>query len=425
MAVLLCAYILLNCCFSRAVHGQNETHWPSNIAHPQKQNNKTDIYIGTYFSLGGNWEGGGVIPAVEMAFEHINAKEDVLSDYNLRMVWNDTRCETGMATRVFFDQIYHSPQKLMVLGPPCSTGSQAMAETAVHWNLVILSYSAASSALSNRERYPTYFRTYLPDTALNPARVRLMKDFGWTRVATIHENYELFSLAIDNLLTLMKENNITAIKSESFSENPKNQIENLKKDDAKIIVANTYARMARRVFCEAYKQGMTGPEYVWFIIGWFGPKWWEVDDPYVDCTIEELKAAVEGSRYISSESLQLSTSEELTVAGITAREYEQELRERMEWPENRDYIWNEVAPYAYDAAWAIALTLDKAASTLEKRPLSGDAFRRLEDFTYDDKEMSQLFFDFLSQADFLGVSPAAKTTIQSGTLIATFYILPE
>ncbi|XP_006822137.1 gamma-aminobutyric acid type B receptor subunit 2-like, partial [Saccoglossus kowalevskii] len=267
-----------------------------------------------------------------------------------------------------------------------------------------LSYSAASSALSNREQYPTFFRTYLPDAAYNPARIRLMRDFGWTRVATIHENHDLFSLAIDNLLTLMKENNITAIKSESFSGNPKNQIENLKKDDAKIIVGNMYEDMARRVFCEAYKQDMTGPEYVWFLIGWYGPRWWEVNDPYVDCTLEELKAAVEGSQYIATESLQLSTSEELTIAGITAAEYEQELRERMEWPENQNYVWNGLAPYGYDAAWAIALMLDKAAANLKTKSLVDGTIRRLEDFTYDDKDMSQLFFDLLSQTDFRGVS---------------------
>ena len=66
-----------------------------------------------------------------------------------------------------------------------------------------MSYSAASSALSNREKYPYFYRTYMPDAAVNPARVRLMKDFGWQRVATIHYNHELFSLVSSTLYDLI------------------------------------------------------------------------------------------------------------------------------------------------------------------------------------------------------------------------------
>ena len=57
-----------------------------------------------------------------------------------------------------------------------------------------VSYSAASSALSNRVVFPYFYRTYMPDPMLNRARVRLIKEFGWQRIATIHENQDLFSL---------------------------------------------------------------------------------------------------------------------------------------------------------------------------------------------------------------------------------------
>ena len=59
-----------------------------------------------------------------------------------------------------------------------------------------MSYAASSSALSNRKVYPYFYRTYMPDAMFNPSRERLMRDFNWTRVATIHENHELFSLVI-------------------------------------------------------------------------------------------------------------------------------------------------------------------------------------------------------------------------------------
>ncbi len=53
--------------------------------------NKTRLYLGGFFSLGGVWDGSGILPAVEMALDHINERQDVLPEYELRMVWNDTQ----------------------------------------------------------------------------------------------------------------------------------------------------------------------------------------------------------------------------------------------------------------------------------------------------------------------------------------------
>ncbi|XP_022091351.1 uncharacterized protein LOC110979652 isoform X2 [Acanthaster planci] len=319
-----------------------------------RRNNKTAIYLSAYFTFGGGWDGSGILPACQMALEHINSRPDILAGYDLRMIWNDTQ----------------------------------------------MSYAAASSALSNRKKFPFFYRTYMPDAMYNPARIRLMREYGWKRVATIHENHELFSLAIDNLLTLLKEANITIISSESFSEDPQNQIENLKNQDAKIIIGNMYEDKARRVFCEAYRHGMTGADHVWMIIGWYRENWWMDKDPNIKCSALEMKLAVEGVQYFSTESLQLSTSTEPTIAGITPAEYQSLLRNRMEWPENRGYTWNSLSPYGYDAVWAIALALNKSVEVLKSERYG----RRLEDFTYDDREMAELFFKLLNETEFTGVS---------------------
>ncbi len=49
------------------------------------------LYLSAYFTLGGAWDGSGILPAVEMALDHINENADVLPGYELKMVWNDTR----------------------------------------------------------------------------------------------------------------------------------------------------------------------------------------------------------------------------------------------------------------------------------------------------------------------------------------------
>ena len=56
-----------------------------------------------------------------------------------------------------------------------------------------LAYGSSSPALSNRERFPTFFRTHPSATLHNPTRVRIFQKFKWRRIATIQETQEVFS----------------------------------------------------------------------------------------------------------------------------------------------------------------------------------------------------------------------------------------
>ena len=53
---------------------------------------KIPLYIGGFFDMGtnGNWDGSGILPAVEMALEHVNERRGLLDDYELRMEWADS-----------------------------------------------------------------------------------------------------------------------------------------------------------------------------------------------------------------------------------------------------------------------------------------------------------------------------------------------
>ena len=59
-----------------------------------------------------------------------------------------------------------------------------------------LSYASSSPILSDRKRFPNFFRLAGPDQQQNPAKIALMKKFDWNKVATINQALELFSLVI-------------------------------------------------------------------------------------------------------------------------------------------------------------------------------------------------------------------------------------
>lgn len=56
---------------------------------------KSPLYVGTLFPMtsehNDGWTGGnGILPAAQMAFDHVNSA-GLLNDYELRMIWNDTK----------------------------------------------------------------------------------------------------------------------------------------------------------------------------------------------------------------------------------------------------------------------------------------------------------------------------------------------
>ena len=85
------------------------------------------------------------------------------------------------------------------------------------------------------------------------------------------------------------------------------------------------------------------------------------------------------------------------------------LRERMKRSEYGNVIWNDYSSFAYDAAWAVALALNKTVETLKTTRFQDGLFRRLEDFTYDDQQMAEMILDALNSTSFDGVSVRHKT----------------
>ena len=88
----------------------------------------------------------------------------------------------------------------------------------------------------------------------------------------------------------------------------------------------------------------------------------------------------------------------------TTEELVSQLEERFKWPENEAYKFHEYGTFGYDAAWAVALMLNKSVEVLKEKVFSNGEKRRLQDFNYDDSEMAQLFLDMLNETSFDGMS---------------------
>ncbi|XP_070531823.1 gamma-aminobutyric acid type B receptor subunit 1-like isoform X2 [Ptychodera flava] len=353
------------------------------------------LHIGGIFPMEGAWAGGqGCLPAVEMAFEDVNERRDLLPGYNLTLDMRDSECKPGLGTNALYQLLYNEPKKILLLGAGCSTVSTRVAEAARMWNLIVLSYGSSSPALSNRERFPTFFRTHPSATLHNPTRVRLFKEWKWTQIATIQETQEVFTSTIEDLEKRVKAAGMEIAMRQSFLTDPQNAVRILKRQDARIIVGVFYEDMARRVFCEVYKEKLYGRKYIWFIIGWYPDNWYTVRDDKVNCTADQLKEALEG--HLTTEVMMLNPDDSVTVSGMTSNDFVTRLLKRIGDPLKTSGYPE--APLAYDAVWALVLALNKTMNRLAAKGT------KLENYDYHNKEIANEIYKALNETDFFGVS---------------------
>ncbi|XP_063216231.1 gamma-aminobutyric acid type B receptor subunit 1 isoform X2 [Bacillus rossius redtenbacheri] len=378
------------------------------------------LHIGGIFPIGGKggWQGGQACePAATLALEDVNERQDLLPGFTLKLHWNDSECEPGLGASVMYNLLYNKPQKLMLLAG-CSTVCTTVAEAAKMWNLVVLCYGASSPALSDRNRFPTLFRTHPSATVHNPTRIKLMEKFGWSRVAILQQAEEVFISTVEDLEARCKDSGIEIVTRQSFLSDPSDAVRNLRRQDARIIVGLFYVVAARKVLCEMYKQHLFGKSYVWFFIGWYEDNWFEVslDKEGVNCTREEMRLAAEG--HLTTEALMWNQNQQRTISGKTAEDFRLQLndllrRQGYDIDNSRYPEGYQEAPLAYDAVWAVALAFNK---TMERLHRSG---KTLKNFTYTDKETADGIYAAINSTQFLGVSGHVAFSSQGDRIALT------
>ncbi|XP_041350845.1 gamma-aminobutyric acid type B receptor subunit 1-like [Gigantopelta aegis] len=372
----------------------------------------TDLHILTLVPFDGEWGGGlSLLISSGIALDEINERSDILPGYRLKMTWNNTKCNPGVGVNAMYSQLYAPPTKIIVLGGACSDVSEVTASASHLWNMVQMSAVSASPSLSDKSKFPNFFRIQPPEIQVNLGRMDIFKFFGWSKIATIHSPSNLFSVGTERLIEDMSRANMTLIRSEIVSHSPASQIKHLKDSDVRILVGSFYEPVARQVFCEAYKVGLYGPKIVWIINGWYDKNWWYAKED-TDCTVDQLSEAVEG--YFTVDRLYLNPKKQLTVSGLTSQQYYAIYQNRTNYT---DLSGAKMSPMAYDAAWAIGLALN---DTMTKLAENGNS-KRLEDFTYDDAEMGKMMRQSMQDLNFVGVKGHISFD-ENGDPVGTFSI---
>ncbi|XP_070399931.1 extracellular calcium-sensing receptor-like [Nothobranchius furzeri] len=103
-----------------------------------------------------------------------------------------------------------------VVGDSGSTPSISMSRIIGSFNIPLVSYFATCACLSDKQQYPTFFRTIPSDQFQADALAKLVKHFGWTWIGVVRSDTDYGNYGVASFLNAAQKVGICVEYSESF-----------------------------------------------------------------------------------------------------------------------------------------------------------------------------------------------------------------
>ncbi|KAI8422802.1 hypothetical protein MSG28_006547, partial [Choristoneura fumiferana] len=255
-------------------------------------------------------EGASELAAAQLAVQHVNQRA-LLPGYRLHLITNDTKCDPGVGVDRFFHALYteRESRMVMLLGSACSEVTESIAKIVPYWNIV---------------------------------------QFGWDTVTAFSQNEEVYSLAVNELVTQLEAANITCAASITFAETLK------RTSNKSLYFISIDLELDTRIIIGSFSQDMI---------------------PKIFCETNEM------------------FHREMAAAGVSVSPFA---------PQTYDAVWAIALSLSKAEQLWRSLEMTHHNGTL----LKGGAMLGLSHFDYNRKDMAEEFLNQLANLSFLGVSMA-------------------
>ncbi|XP_072021432.1 uncharacterized protein [Amphiura filiformis] len=366
--------------------------------------NRRKVYLGGMFpNTGIRWAAPGIEIGAQMAVEQINKESTLLPNLELELLIRDTQCNKDIAIYQYFQFMGNKSFPIVgIVGPPCSEECEIIGGVSKYFNTISISYSAESPILSTREGFPFFFRT-IPDTTEDTlAYVALFDNFNWNRFSLVAEDTSSYTALALYLQNYLVKQGLSLTSSYRFAENSLQDaamyIRDIKSKKSHIIIGYVNDYSARKLMCEAYKQGTTSYQgYQWFLPDWYPSQWWDTDfyngpnyliREDVSCTTAQMAKAIDG--YMSLSRVYIADDKSNVAGGLTVEQWKNWYKDvtAQAGTEPLDY-----GAYAYDTVWTYAYALNEL---LKHDETAID--------TITSERTTHLYMDILANTSFDGVT---------------------
>jgi ABC-type branched-subunit amino acid transport system substrate-binding protein len=331
-------------------------------------------------------QGTNILPAAYLAADLINNSSDILGGYTLELINSDGGCDIVDNARISVVRhvIAQPGQKPLVgiIGPGCSSSTLAVSSHLSHRELALINLHLAGTPLIENRRDFAYSLGVLGSSyGFVNATVALMRKANWKRIAVLYDEERTFFLstyqALERDLQLYVPDAQLAFTSAVYD--TYFPIADIVELDIRVIIVLTGEEFARKIMCLGAYEEITYPRYQWI---WMGRSTSEFEEnisfTYIhskySCSNRTLLSALVGSLFVN---YQLKRSDNnVTKANITYDQYWDLYNERVKLYNDGLAKYkapgdpsayaetNRYATIVFDAVWAFALAMHKAAKTV-------------------------------------------------------------
>ena len=351
--------------------------------------------------------GPSLVPAVQLAMEHINNNSQILPEYTLDMLTVDSGCNTQSARLVLLSNVVHGSQPIAgIIGLPCSIAALGIAPLNNEERLGVTQLIAGTSPqLNSRSDYPITFGIVSSSLVFAKAFVALIERNNWKKISVFFESDNAYYISVYQSFLEMFSNKFSTTNirfTTAVTQNfvPLREVEDL---GIRIIIAIASEMSIRSMLCLAYHRNMLFPTYQ-FIIMELAIETLLQEHTYQShhCTVEMIQTALNGS-ILTSYNFTSIAPETVTFSGLKFVQVQSEYRRKLkeygdkmnmtleEEPQSYQYVF-------YDAVWAYAMALHKSV------PLLRDINQSFPTLPMFWNNASEVIRDSMYKTQFQGVS---------------------
>ncbi|XP_022796077.1 atrial natriuretic peptide receptor 1-like [Stylophora pistillata] len=154
-----------------------------------------NIKMGVFLPFTGSWPAGSkMASAILIAMDKVNNDPYWLQGHNLTFVLKHSKCDAGTSLGIVVDYYtVENPKIDVYIGPGCSVGCVPGAYIAAHWNIPMISWGCAASALSDKTLYPYFVRTAGTYIGMGNLLKSILAHYNWDRIGFMSSTETVFS----------------------------------------------------------------------------------------------------------------------------------------------------------------------------------------------------------------------------------------
>ncbi|XP_027136167.1 extracellular calcium-sensing receptor-like [Larimichthys crocea] len=226
--------------------------------------------------------------AMIFAIEEINNSTELLPGIKLGYQIHDSCTSVPIVMHVSFqlsngldpvfytgDNCSQSGMVMAIVGESGSTRSISMSRIIGPFNIPQVSHFATCACLSDKQQYPTFFRTIPSDQFQADALAKLVKHFGWTWIGAVRSDSDYGNNGMASFLNAAEKEGICVEYSESFYRtHPQSRIQRVAdviRRSTAIVVVAFLASTEMRILMEELSREPSPPRQ------WIGTESWVTD----------------------------------------------------------------------------------------------------------------------------------------------------